>query len=98
MKTSILQSILARNKEVITGLHDYQAALIKGMKLNKSNNKKLFISEDQLEYYWSLYFDKRQNLQKNQKSLKQLAAIQKAIKEEIKFNDSVAGVNLFKED
>jgi hypothetical protein len=92
MKTSILQSMLSRNKEIIDNLH-YMQRNIKG------NVKAINVEIKSLEgvvlgqkYICSLLREKSDEwklFQKNSKSLKQLAEIQKAIKEEIRTNDAM---------
>jgi len=89
MKTSILQSMLARNKGIIFGLHEQQEDLMRDIRTNRSNTKKLLISMEQLEYLNDSYYRKKSSFEKNSKSLKQLAEIQKEIKEEIKHNDAM---------
>jgi predicted transcriptional regulator len=92
MKTSILQSMLARNKELITDLH-VQCFEIKSI-VKDYNSEIASLSGDvhAERYVWNLLYGKKQELQqlgRNQKSLKQLAEIQKAIKEEIRKNDAM---------
>jgi glutaredoxin 2 len=101
MKTSILQSMLARNKEVINNLNLQQEALKEYLQETNSSIKSYEDAKYSSGYLHELIknkYDVLKDIQKNSKSLKQLAAIQKAIKEEIKFNNSVVGINLFKED
>ena len=91
MKTSILQSMLARNKELITDLH-VQCFEIKTI-VKDYNSEIASLSGDvhAERYVWNLTYSKEQELEqlaRNQKSLKQLSAIQKAIKEEIRYNDN----------
>jgi hypothetical protein len=91
MKTSILQSMLARNKEVINNLYLDQ---IQNKEYLRETNISIKSYED--AKYSSGYlheliknkYDVLRYIQKNSKSLKQLAAIQKAIKEEIRMNDN----------
>jgi len=91
MKTNILQSMLARNKELITDLH-VQCFEIKTIVKDYNSEIAYLAGDAQAErYVWNLNYGKKQELQqlaRNQKSLKQLAAIQKAIKEEIRMNDN----------
>ena len=92
MKTSILQSMLARNKEVISGLHESQEDLKTTLKELNQDIKEVCTEEMASRYIMSLSEQKQCTLyflQKNSKSLKQLAAIQKEIKEEIKYNDAM---------
>jgi hypothetical protein len=92
MKTSILQSMLARNKELITNLH-VQCFEIKTIVKDYNSEIASLAGDVHAErYVWNLVYGKKQELQqlsRNQKSLKQLAAIQKAIKEEIRMNDNM---------
>jgi len=92
--------MLARNKEVINELTYNQGVLKDSLRLTNMEISDLCLTENSM-YLKACRAEKSRILkyiQKNSKSLKQLAEIQKAIKEEIKFNDSVVGINLFKED
>jgi hypothetical protein len=92
MKTSILQSILARNKQTINFLHLQQMDLkvwlreinldIKNYDCGKHPSGHLIESLGHRIYALK-------DIQKNSKSLKQLAEIQRAIKEEIRTNDAM---------
>jgi predicted transcriptional regulator len=92
MKTSTLQSMLARNKELITDLH-VQCFEIKTIVKGYNSEIASLAGDVHAErYVWSLVHGKKQELKqlsRNQKSLKQLAEIQRAIKEEIRTNDAM---------
>jgi hypothetical protein len=90
MKTSILQSMLARNKEIISGLHFNQLHLKREIKeLNKQALSTSMFDHERVHGQEKLKVAFFINIQKNSKSLKQLAEIQKAIKEEIRANDAM---------
>jgi len=82
--------MLARNKELINELTYNQGVLKDKLRLINMEISDLCLGDNSM-YLKALYADKTRKLesvQKNSKSLKQLAAIQKAIKEEIRMNDS----------
>jgi hypothetical protein len=83
--------MLARNKELISGMHEYQEVLKETLKELNQDIKEVCAEEMASRYIVSLSEQKQCTLhflQKNSKSLKQLAEIQKEIKIEIKRNDS----------
>lgn len=89
MKTSILQSVLARNKEVINELTYNQGVLKDSLRLTNMEISDLYLTENSM-YLKACRAKKNRilkDIRKNSKSLKQLAAIQKEIKEEIKYTD-----------
>jgi hypothetical protein len=81
--------MLARNKEVINELTYNQGVLKDKLRLINMEISDLRLGDNSM-YLKALCADKTRKLksiQKNSKSLKQLAEIQKAIKEEIKYNE-----------
>lgn len=92
MKTSTLQSMLARNKGIISNLHLQKVNSLAYIKDVNQEKKDLEGDAFAERYIHNLNRMKQEELKafyKNQKSLKQLAAIQKAIKDEIRMNDNM---------
>jgi len=90
MKTSTLQSMLMRNKSTIYYLEQEQLDIISSISFINTKIKETPENKDILEVYKKEEF---QDLNRNKKKLKQLAKIQKEIKEEIKKNDKLAAIN-----
>ena len=90
MKTSTLQSMLMRNKSTIYYLEQEQLDIISSISFINTKIKETPENKDILEVYEK---GELQDLSRNKKKLKQLAKIQKDIKEEIKNNDRKAAIN-----
>ncbi len=92
MKTSILQSMLARNKRAIKLLNIERRELKVWLREINLDIKNYDSGKHTSRYLIARLRNKTfvlKDIQKNSKSLKQLAEIQKAIKEEIKHNDAM---------